>query len=138
MDEFLFNLSCMEEHEKVELDGWIYYINSPDISESGDGLIWKIKPDGTENQKVQKSQTKVYAIVGIEDKWIYFVCSPDYEKGSPDDTEKKIARFILNYNVTQNRKMTLIGGLERKMTEEDEEYWENELERIEEILEQGL
>lgn len=130
MEELLFNLSCVEETERVCFEDWIYYINSRDLTEEGDGAIWKVRKDGTENQRVQKSDTKVFSLIGVDAHWIYFVGkTADYGRirGVWD-----ILHTLSPVWGAENRKMTVRGGLERPMSDKDMEYWDDRILRLEE------
>ena len=117
-EELLFNLSCVDETQRAYVDDWIYYINSSDLTEEGgDNAIWKIKKDGTENQRVQKSETRVVSILGIDTHWIYFMGE------KRDDLMKlmfqDVLRGITCIEDIENLKMTIRGGMERNMSSRD-------------------
>jgi len=131
MEELLFNLSCVDETERVYSGDWIYYINSSELSEEGDGAIWKIKKDGTENQRVQRSNTRVVALIGVDTRWIYFVAKTTGE--SRVSGLRDIMRMISCIEEVENRKMTIRGSLERIMTGRDEDVWSTQLEEMEEL-----
>ena len=124
MNDFMFNLSCMEEHEMRESGDWIYFIHHQELSDKGDGTIWQIRRDGTDMKKIQKSNLQVRGIIGIRNNWIYFVTK---ESKDASGLHGVILGGCHNYF-----KMTLIGGLERPMTMADYNDWEEEIEEIEE------
>lgn len=120
-EELLFNLSCIDELERVYSGDWIYYINSSELTEEGDGAIWKIKKDGTENQRVQKSNTKVVALIGVDTHWIYFVGKK--VRDTVIHGVRDILRMMSCIEDVENKKMTVHGSLERTMSRKDEETW---------------
>lgn len=132
-EELLFNLSCVDDTQKLYVDDWIYYINSNDLSEEGgDNAIWKIKKDGTENQRVQRSCTKVMTLIGVDAQWIYFM-------GRKMDDPMKVFlhdvfRGIPSIDDVEHMKMTVRGGLERVMNKKDLEKMNNQISELEEEL----
>ena len=122
-EEFLFNLFCLGEYEMREVGEWIYFIHAKDLSPEGDDTIWRIRPDGSDLRKIQRSNVQVRGIVGTDEKWIYFVTK---EQQSTQDMFSGL-RICRNYC-----KMTLLGGLERCMTISDFNIWSDEIEEIEE------
>ena len=123
LDDFLFNLSCMEDYQMKKTDEWIYYINIPMLKDDGDNTIWRVRQDGSCDEKLQKSTVSVKAIIGISDKWIYFLCD-----SAGMNFISRAAKGIGDY-----RKMTIRGSMEQDMSKEDEAYWETEMEEIEEM-----
>ncbi len=131
-EELLFNLTCVEAFEKQEFGDWLFYVNSDGMNgEEGDDAIWKIKKDGTENQRVQKSNTRVLYLIGIDGHWIYFSGHQvDMEKiHGVKDTFRMFSPINTGYY-----KMTIRGSLERPMSEEDQERFEDEITELEERL----
>ena len=132
-EELLFNLSCVDDTQRLYVDDWIYYINSNDLSEEGgDNAIWKIKKDGTGNQRVQKSSTKVMALIGVDVHWIYFMGK------KLDDPMKSILHDVLRgitcIEDAENMKMTVRGGLERLMNKKDLEKMDRQILELEKEL----
>lgn len=122
IEELLFNLSCVDDSEKLVMGEWIYYINSCDMTEEGDGAIWKIKKDGTENQRVQRSNTKVFYLIDVDDHWIYFA-GKSVDLGKMQGLLDSM-RAVSCINGVRYLKMTVRGGLERPMSSDDEERLE--------------
>jgi len=124
MEEFMFNLLCLGQFEMREVGEWIYFIHGNDLSEEGDGTIWRIRRDGTEMKKLQKSNDQVRGIIGIDERWIYFMAKESV--GSVNTVFPKIGG-CWNY-----RKMTILGGLERNMTASEYDHWEDEIDELQE------
>lgn len=125
-------MSCVGDSERLVLGEWIYYINSSDMTEEGDGAIWKVKKDGTENQRVQKSNTKVFYLIDVDDHWIYFVGKTvDLDKTQGLSDVMLAVSYIHGF---KHLKMTVRGGLERPMSRDDEERLEEKIEELEDNL----
>lgn len=129
IEELLFNLSCVGDSERLISGEWIYYINSSDMSEEGDGAIWKIRKDGSDNQRVQKSSTKIFYLIDVDEHWIYFA-------GKAVDMGKiqglsDVMKAVSCINNVRFLKMTVHGGFERPMSNDEEERLEDKISELE-------
>lgn len=130
IEELLFNLSCVGDSERLISGEWIYYINSSDMSEEGDGAIWKIRKDGSDNQRVQKSSTKIFYLIDVDEHWIYFA-GKSVDVGIVQGLSD-VMRAMSCIQGVQNLKMTVRGGLERPMSNDDVERLEDKISELEE------
>lgn len=124
-EDFTFNLRCLGDYEMREVGDWIYFIHENDLSPEGDGTIWRVRKDGTDLRKLQKSSVQVRGIIGIDDCWIYFAVRPGTSGRGGMESYSPKGKYL---------KMTLIGGLERNMTASDLTNWSDEIEEMEEAL----
>lgn len=130
-DELLFNLSCLEDYERIVSGDFIYYINSNDIGGTeADFAIWRISKDGKMNVRIQKSNTHIKYLLGIdaEQKWIYFVGTPESKQQFSwiPCTLRQLTGFDNCF-----MKMNTHGMLERNMTANEKDQYNDIISALE-------
>ena len=129
IENLLFNLSCVGSPERIESGDYIYYINSDGMNNESDEAVWRVKKDGSENQRLQKSDVKVLYLIDVDEHWVYYggLAKSDPVCGASGD----ILRIFTKSN-SSFFKVTIRGTMERQMSGEDIDRYLDEIHELEE------